>query len=86
MTGFMSITVLIAAIVFIVLATSRYKLHPFFALSIAAYGAALTSGFAVDEIAKTITTGFGGIIAYIGIVIVLGTITWGDSRKIWGSG
>jgi len=74
MTGFMSIIVLIAAIIFIVLATSRYKLHPFFALLIAAYGVALASGLPLDEIAKTITTGFGGIIAYIGIVIVLGTI------------
>ncbi|MCO5786980.1 gluconate transporter [Pseudomonas sp. G11-1] len=68
------VLILIALIVFIVLATTRFKLHPFLAL----LGAALLAGFAyqlpVLEIAGHITRGFGGILGYIGIVIVFGTI------------
>ena len=68
------VLILVALIAFIVLATSRLKLHPFLAL----LAAALLAGFAYQvptmEIVKTITGGFGGILGYIGIVIVLGTI------------
>lgn len=68
------VLILVALIVFIVLTTTRLKLHPFLAL----LGAAFIAGFAYQlpgaEIVKTITTGFGGILGYIGIVIVLGTI------------
>ncbi|MGB3595446.1 MAG: GntP family permease, partial [Pseudomonas neustonica] len=68
------VLILVALIAFIVLATARLKLHPFLAL----LGAALLAGFAYQvptmEIVKTITSGFGGILGYIGIVIVLGTI------------
>lgn len=70
----MLIVILLVAIGFIVLSTSKWKLHPFLALLIAAYGIAFSVGMKYAEIAKTITTGFGGILAYIGIVIVLGTI------------
>ncbi|MGX5220375.1 MULTISPECIES: GntP family permease [Pseudomonas] len=68
------VLILIALIAFIVLSTTRLKLHPFLSL----LAAALIAGFAYQvpagEIIKTITTGFGGILGYIGIVIVLGTI------------
>lgn len=68
------VLILVALIAFIVLSTTRLKLHPFLAL----LAAALIAGFAYQvphgEIVKTITAGFGGILGYIGIVIVLGTI------------
>lgn len=68
------VLILVALIAFIVLSTTRLKLHPFLAL----LAAALLAGFAYQvphgEIVKTITAGFGGILGYIGIVIVLGTI------------
>ncbi len=68
------VLILVALIAFIVLSTTRLKLHPFLAL----LGAALLAGFAYQvpsgEIVKTITSGFGGILGYIGIVIALGTI------------
>ncbi|WP_320034751.1 GntP family permease [Halarcobacter sp.] len=70
----MLVLILLVAIVFIVLATSKLKLHPFIALLIAAYGIAISVGMGYTEIATTLTKGFGGILAYIGIVIVLGTI------------
>ena len=68
------VLILVALVIFIVLATTRFKLHPFLAL----LAAALLAGFAYQvpamEIASHITTGFGGILGYIGIVIAFGTI------------
>ena len=68
------VLILVALVGFIVMATTRFKLHPFLAL----LGAALLAGFAYQlptlEIAGHITRGFGGILGYIGIVIVFGTI------------
>lgn len=68
------VLILVAVIVFIVLATSKYKLHPFLTLILAAFIAAFAYGLPSSTIAKTITSGFGGILGYIGLVIVLGTI------------
>ncbi len=70
----MLVVILLVAIGFIVVSTSKWKLHPFLALLVAAYGIAFSVGMKYADIAKTITSGFGGILAYIGIVIVLGTI------------
>ncbi|WP_070887914.1 GntP family permease [Pseudomonas sp. D1-3] len=68
------VLILVALIAFIVVSTTRLKLHPFLAL----LAAALIAGFAYQlphqDIIKTIATGFGGILGNIGIVIVLGTI------------
>ncbi len=74
MSGFGLIILLVAGILFIVISTAKYKLHPFIALLLTAYAIALCSGIPIADTVKTITTGFGGILAYIGIVIVLGTI------------
>ncbi|WP_182035875.1 GntP family permease [Vibrio diabolicus] len=68
------ILILLGVIAFIVLTTTKFKLHPFLALIIAAFLAAFAYGLPVDSIAKTIASGFGGILGYIGLVIVLGTI------------
>ncbi|HFG1715439.1 TPA: GntP family permease [Vibrio cholerae] len=68
------ILILLAVIAFIVLATTKFKVHPFLALLLAAFLGAYAYGLPADTIAKTITTGFGGILGYIGLVIVLGTI------------
>lgn len=72
--GPMLLVILAAAILFIVLSTSKWKLHPFIALLLASYGVAFASGMNPLEIGATIREGFGGILAYIGIVIILGTI------------
>jgi len=68
------VIILIGVIAFIVLATSKFKLHPFLTLILAAFIAAFAYGLPSSTIAKTITSGFGGILGYIGLVIVLGTI------------
>ena len=76
--GILMILLLVASIVLIVVATSKFKLHPFIALIFAALfvglGASALGQFDVMAVESTIRSGFGGILAYIGIVIVLGTI------------
>lgn len=68
------ILILALLIAFIVLSTTKLKLHPFLAL----LGAAFIGGFAyqlpTNEIVKHITTGFGGLLGGIGLVIAIGTI------------
>ncbi len=72
--GPMLILILLVAILFIVVATSKFKIHPFIVLLLAAYGIGFSSGMDPLEIGETIRKGFGGILTYIGIVILLGTI------------
>ncbi len=68
------ILILIGVIAFIVFTTTKLKLHPFLALIMSAFIAAFAYGLPSVTIAKTIAGGFGGILGYIGLVIVLGTI------------
>ncbi len=76
--GTLMILLLLLSIVLIVAATSLFKLHPFVALIMAALlvglGASVLGQFDVMSVETTLRSGFGGILAYIGIVIVLGTI------------
>jgi gluconate:H+ symporter, GntP family len=63
------------AIVFIVLATSKLKLHPFLALLLAAFGYGMLSRqMSPAEVVTAINEGFGGTIGSIGIVILAGSI------------
>jgi len=68
------IFILLAAIIFIVLGTSKLKIHPFIVLLLAAYGVAFASGLKIVEIGGIISSGFGGTLTSIGIVIITGTI------------
>ena len=68
------VLILAALIVFIVLATTSLKLHPFLALLAAAFLAGFAYQLPAGEIVSLITSGFGGILGGIGIVIALGTI------------
>ena len=72
--GIWLVAVLIISILFIILGTTRLKLHPFISLLLASYLAGSLAGLPVNKIASVIAEGFGSIMAYIGIVIVLGTI------------
>ncbi len=66
--------VLFLSILFIILGTTKLKIHPFIVLLFASYFAGALAGLPLEKIATTIASGFGNIMAYIGIVIVLGTI------------
>ncbi|HBK67554.1 MAG TPA: gluconate transporter [Firmicutes bacterium] len=66
--------ILLGAIVFIVLFTAKVKWHPFIVLLLAAYGVGLAAGMEANAIISAITSGFGGTLGSIGIVIAAGTI------------
>ena len=68
------IIVLFVSVLFIILGTTKLKLHPFIVLIFASYFAGALAGLPLEKIAATIAAGFGNIMAYIGIVIILGTI------------
>lgn len=68
-------SLLAVSVVFIVVATTRLKLHPFLALLFAAFGyGLLTPGLSMVDMAKAVNEGFGGTIGSIGIVILAGSI------------
>ncbi|GAA5316046.1 MAG: GntP family permease [Candidatus Pelagadaptatus aseana] len=66
--------VLLAGVGFIIYGTTRLKWHPFIVLLLAAYGIGFAAGMDPLEIGATIRNGFGGILGYIGIIILLGTL------------
>ncbi|QSH41343.1 GntP family permease [Lentisphaerota bacterium ZTH] len=68
------LVILVAAILFIIVATARFKIHPFIALLLASYGVGFAAGLNPLKISGLICNGFGGILSGIGIVIILGTI------------
>lgn len=65
---------LILAVAFIVVSTTKFKLHPFLALIFAAIGFGLLSGMPFAEIVSSVNSGFGDIVGHIGLVIVIGCI------------
>ncbi|MFC1548090.1 GntP family permease [Candidatus Neomarinimicrobiota bacterium] len=72
--GFPLIIILIGAIFGIILLISVLKVHPFLALILASIGVGLIVGMPLQDILVSITSGFGGLMGYIGLVIVFGTI------------
>jgi GntP family gluconate:H+ symporter len=65
---------LILGIAFIVVATTRWKLHPVVALLVTAYGLGLANGLPAKDIVSALTGGFGGTLSHIGIVIACGCV------------
>ena len=69
------VILLLLTIVFVIVATTRLKLHPFLALLIAAFGYGLLCGkMSPQEVVESVNAGFGGTIGYIGIVILAGSV------------
>jgi gluconate:H+ symporter, GntP family len=69
------IILMLAAIGFIILSTSKLKWHPFLSLLAAAIGyGALSGTMTLEEVVKSINTGFGNTVGFIGIVIISGSI------------
>ncbi|HJS53429.1 MAG TPA: hypothetical protein VJ765_02765, partial [Chitinophagaceae bacterium] len=64
---------LLAGIIFIILLTVKFKLHPFFALIIASFITGLGVQLPVIEILSLIKNGFGDVVSKLAIIIVLGT-------------
>lgn len=54
--------------------TVKVKLHPFFALTIAAFTFGIITGQSIPDIITAFSSGLGGTIAGIGVVIAIGTV------------
>ena len=69
------IILLFISIAFIILTTSKLKWHPVFSLLIAAFGYGGLSGtLSLEEVVKSVNSGFGNTIGIIGIIILAGSI------------
>jgi len=70
----MLIFLIVLSVVLIVIATSKFKVHPFLALLFVAVFFGLASGMPLSSIAQSVNDGFGLTIGSIGIVIIAGVI------------
>lgn len=68
------LAILVASVVFVVLATTRAKLHPFLALLLAALGLGVAAGLPAAKTVPALIAGFGRTAGAIGIVIACGAI------------
>ena len=66
---------LVLAVVFIIVATAKFDLHPFLTLLIAALGYGILCGtLSLEDVVRSINEGFGGTVGYIGIVVLAGVV------------
>lgn len=74
MTGLPLIIAFVVAIVVMIVAISKFKLHPFLAIMGVSLILALIAGIPLPQIADVIGAGFSGTFSSIGIVIILGAL------------
>jgi gluconate:H+ symporter, GntP family len=74
LTGWPLLIIIFLAILFIVVACTKWKLHPFLALLLAAIITGLAVQMPLADIAKTAAEGFGQMMTHIGLVVILGTL------------
>ena len=74
MAGTQMIIALLIGIVLLILLILKTKVHPFLGLIIAAVVIGLIGGMPVDKIPGSITSGFGGTLGSIGIIIGFGVM------------
>lgn len=65
---------LLLVVLFIVLSTVRWKMHPFLALLVGAIAMGFLAGLEGDAILSSISGGFGSTLGSIGIVIAIGAL------------
>ena len=65
---------LVLVLIFIVIATAKFKLHPFFSLIVASVVLGFAANMEGNLIITKITEGFGNTLSSIGIIIAFGTI------------
>lgn len=69
------VILLLISVAFIIFTTSKLKWHPFLSLLVSALGyGAFCGTMTLEEVVKSINTGFGNTIGFIGLVILAGSI------------
>lgn len=74
MSGIGLIIMFIVAVVIMILAISKFKVHPFLAIMGVSLLLGMAAGIPLEELPKTIGAGFSGTFTSIGIVIILGAL------------
>lgn len=74
MQTFFLFALIVCSVVAMVIAISKFKLHPFIVLTVVAILVGLIWGIDPETVVNTVKTGFGSILTNIGIVILCGTI------------
>lgn len=67
-------TVIVLAVVAMVIAISKFHVHPFITMIVIAVAVGLVCGIEPVQVVDTVKNGFGSILSSIGIVILCGTI------------
>ena len=75
MSNTLVIVGLVLAVLVLVLCTVKLKIHPFFALIATTVVFAVVSGMSMEDMLASFTSGMGGTMSDIGLVIALGTVT-----------
>ncbi|OUO93085.1 GntP family permease [Cloacibacillus sp. An23] len=75
MTGIPLIIMFVVAVIAMIVAISKFKIHPFLSIMTVSLFFALVAGIPLKDIPGTIGTGFSGTFTSIGIVIILGALT-----------
>ncbi len=70
----MELFVILFVVLFIIVATVRFKLHPVFSLTIAAIASGFFLGLAPEKIISQMAEGFGKTLSGIGLVIAFGSV------------
>src|SRR2546423_3482494 len=68
------IVVALVGIALVVLLTAVVKIHPFLALLLGALFVGIAGGIAVDKLISTLTTGVGGVLGNVGVIVALGAM------------
>ena len=74
MTGIPLIIAFVIAVVLMIVAISKFKVHPFLSIMAVSLILALVAGIELPKIADVIGAGFSGTFSSIGIVIILGAL------------
>lgn len=74
MTGVPLIITFVLAIIVMIVAISKFKVHPFLSIMSVSLILALLAGIPLGDIANVIGAGFSGTFSSIGIVIILGAL------------
>jgi GntP family gluconate:H+ symporter len=74
MSGIYMFSVIIIAVIIMVIAISKWKIHPFIVITVIAIAVGLLCGMDGETTINTVKGGFGSILGSIGIVILAGTI------------
>lgn len=73
-TGITLLILIVASILLIVILTAKFKLHPFLALIIACFFLGITVQIPLIELIKAMENGFGGLMRYIGMIVIFGSV------------